>query len=177
MNDKLRAAASAGPLPEADRNLGYDPFQYAPPPRREITLRFALLRDDAVDPSPPAHAWDACWDLALPELEDVILVPGEERVVGLGFATAIPEGWCAHVAPRSSTQSYVAHGIIDAGYRGEWRVRLRNPDAGTKVFMAGDRIAQCYVLPVVVTHWVPVPTPGDLPPSDRGTGGFGSSGR
>lgn len=176
MNAKLRDAGHAGPLPVGDRTLGVDPFLHAAPDRRTVGIRFARLRDDALWPSPPAHPWDACWDLHLPDDEAVILVPGEERVVGLGIATEIPEGWCAHLAPRSSTQPYVSHGIIDAGYRGEWKVRLHNRDAGTKVFDGGSAVAQCWIAPVVLQRWDEVDA-ADLFPSERGGGGFGSSGR
>jgi dUTP pyrophosphatase len=102
-------------------------------------------------------------------------------VVGTGVALAVPEGYAAFVHPRSGLAARYgvtlvnAPGTIDAGYRGEIRVVLCNTDQ-TEPFVVrrGDRIAQLVVQPVVHARFQVV---AELPPSPRGDGGFGSTGR
>jgi dUTP pyrophosphatase len=130
--------------------------------------------------SPPAqaHAGDAAFDLAASE--SVILVPGAWAAVGTGLAMAIPPGWAGLVLPRSGHA--LRHGVgvvngpglIDAGYRGEIRVLLINHGNETVTFEPGDRIAQLMVLPVPDLEFIEV---DELPPTSRGAGGFGSTGR
>jgi len=135
-----------------------------------------LFRGDAV-PS-YAHPGDAGADLV--STEDVVLAPGERALVGTGVAIALPDGFVAFVVPRSGLAA--KHGItivnspgtIDAGYRGEIRVTLLNTDARESyAISAGDRIAQLIVMPVSRARFIPVER---LPGSDRGEGGFGSTG-
>jgi dUTP pyrophosphatase len=125
-----------------------------------------------------AHDDDAGYDLCA--LEGGVLEPGERASVGTGIAIALPWGHAGLVLPRSGLA--VRHGVtlvnspglIDAGYRGELRVLLMNTDA-TELFSwdAGDRIAQ---LVVVATAAPDIVVTDDLDPTDRGAGGFGSSG-
>jgi dUTP pyrophosphatase len=141
-----------------------------------IELPIQRLRDDAVVPT-RAYAGDAGLDLAA--CERVELAPGERALVGTGLAVAIPEGYAGFVQPRSGLAA--KHGItivntpglVDSGYRGELRVILHNTDAHqTFVVEPGMRIAQLVLLelpgvdPVVVD---------ELPASERGVRGFGSS--
>ena len=92
---------------------------------------------------------------------------------------AIPEGWAGLVTPRSGLAqrhglSIVnAPGVVDSGYRGEIRVILVNHGGEPAVLARGDRIAQMVVVPVVVADLLEVP---ELPGSERGEGGFGSTG-
>ena len=125
-----------------------------------------------------AHPGDAGADLL--SAEAVHLAPGERRLVGTGVAIALPDGQAAFVVPRSGLAA--KHGItvvnspgtIDAGYRGEIKVILLNTDREVPYDIAvGDRIAQLIVMPVTRAVFVPVQT---LPGSDRGEGGFGSTG-
>ncbi|MCV2488081.1 dUTP diphosphatase [Geodermatophilus sp. YIM 151500] len=121
---------------------------------------------------------DAGADLTL--AEDVVLAPLQRALVGTGVAVAIPEGYAGFVHPRSGLAhrfglSLVnAPGTIDAGYRGEIKVNLVNLDPTTPIALKrGDRIAQLVVQPVVRARFVPV---DELPASERGSGGHGSTG-
>ena len=141
-----------------------------------IELEVLRLREEAVVPD-RAYAGDAGLDLAT--CERVELEPGERTVASTGLAVAIPDGYAGFVQPRSglAARSGVAvvnsPGLIDSGYRGEIRVVLLNTDREqTFVAEPGDRIAQLVVLPVpeLVVREV-----AELPASERGVRGFGSS--
>jgi dUTP pyrophosphatase len=141
-----------------------------------IELAIQRLREDAVVPV-RAYAGDAGLDLAA--CEHVELEPGERAVVGTGLAVAIPEGYAGFVQPRSGLASQHgisvvnAPGLIDAGYRGEVRVVLLNTDRGeTFVVEPGMRIAQLVVLSIPQLELVEAE---ELPESERGVRGFGSS--
>ena len=141
-----------------------------------IELPIRRLRDDAVVPA-RAYEGDAGLDLAA--CERVELAPGERALVGTGLAVAIPEGHAGFVQPRSGLAA--KHGItvvntpglVDSGYRGELKVILLNTDARDAfVVEPGMRIAQLVVLPVPGIDPVEV---DELPESERGVRGFGSS--
>ncbi len=141
-----------------------------------IALPIRRLRDDAVVPS-RAYAGDAGLDLAA--CERVELGPGERAAVGTGLAVAIPEGYAGFVQPRSGLAArhgitiVNAPGLVDAGYRGELKVVLLNTDARESFLVEpGMRIAQLVVLPVPRVEPVEV---DELPESERGVRGFGSS--
>ena len=124
-----------------------------------------------------AYAGDAGLDLS--SCEHAVLEPGQRALVGTGIAVAIPDGYAGFVQPRSGLA--VKHGIsivnapglIDSGYRGELRVTLINTDE-TETFTVepGMRIAQLVVLPIPEVELVEV---DELPDSERGVRGFGSS--
>ena len=143
-----------------------------------MTLRFARLRDDALEPT-RAHDGDAGFDLYA--VEAARIGPGERASVGTGIAVAIPDGWAGLVLPRSGLAARHgitlpnAPGLIDAGYRGEVRVLLLNTDASEPFEVApGDRIAQL----LLVRHEAPeLVEVASLDETMRGAGGFGSSGR
>jgi dUTP pyrophosphatase len=125
-----------------------------------------------------AHPGDAGADLL--STDDVVLAPGERTMVGTGVSIALPDGYVALVVPRSGLAAkhgitlVNAPGTIDAGYRGEIHVILLNTDATEPyAISAGDRIAQLIVLPVTRARFIPVER---LPGSERGQGGFGSTG-
>ena len=141
-----------------------------------IELPIQRLREDAVVPA-RAYTGDAGLDLAA--CERVELGPGERAVVGTGLAVAIPDGYAGYVQPRSGLAA--RHGIsmvntpglVDSGYRGELKVILLNTDRSeTFVVEPGMRIAQLVVLPVPGVDPVVV---DELPASERGVRGFGSS--
>ena len=141
-----------------------------------IELPIQRLREDAVLPT-RAYAHDAGLDLAA--CERVELGPGERALVPTGLAIAIPEGHAGFVQPRSGLAA--KHGItivntpglIDSGYRGELQVALLNTDAREPfVVEPGMRIAQLVVLAVPAVSAVEV---DELPDSQRGVRGFGSS--
>jgi dUTP pyrophosphatase len=141
-----------------------------------IELVFQRLRDDAIVPV-RAYAGDAGLDLAA--CDRVELGPGERAVVGTGLAVAIPDGYAGFVQPRSGLAArhgisvVNAPGLIDSGYRGEVRVVLLNTDrTQTFVVEPGMRIAQLVILEVPQLELVETE---ELPESERGVRGFGSS--
>jgi dUTP pyrophosphatase len=112
--------------------------------------------------------------------EALVLAPGERALVGTGVSIALPDGYAAFVVPRSGLAAkhgitvVNAPGTVDAGYRGEIKVCLLNTDREAAFTIAvGDRIAQLIVSPVVRAQFIPVER---LPGSQRGDGGFGSTG-
>jgi dUTP pyrophosphatase len=136
-----------------------------------------------LDPDVPlparAHPGDAGLDLHAGE--DVTLKPGERGSVPTGIAVAIPEGYAGFVVPRSGLAArhgigvVNAPGLIDCGYRGEIRVLLVNLDPSEAVELRrGERIAQLVIQRVEHPELREVT---ELPPSARGEGGFGSTGR
>jgi dUTP pyrophosphatase len=141
-------------------------------------LLFQRLHQDAVVPE-RAYAGDAGLDLVA--CEGVEIGPGERAIVGTGLAVAIPDGHAGFVQPRSglATDHGVTvlntPGLIDSGYRGEVRVILLNTDAEASfVIEPGMRIAQLVVVPIVSVQTAEV---DELPASERGVRGFGSSSR
>jgi dUTP pyrophosphatase len=143
-----------------------------------IELPIRRLREDAVLPE-RAYAGDAGLDLAACERHE--LGPGERALVGTGLAVAIPEGYAGFVQPRSGLAArhgisvVNSPGLVDSGYRGEIRVVLLNTDAAEPfVVEQGMRIAQLVVLAVPELEPVVVE---ELPESERGVRGFGSSSR
>jgi dUTP pyrophosphatase len=116
---------------------------------------------------------------AVPEDEALVLRPGARTAVPTGLAFALPDGFEAQVRPRSglALKSGVtvanAPGTIDADYRGELKVLLVNLGEEDFVIRRGDRIAQLVIAPVVQAAWREV---GALDATDRGAGGFGSTG-
>jgi len=141
-----------------------------------IALPITRLREEATLPE-RAYSGDAGLDLA--SCERVELGPGERALVGTGLAVAIPEGFAGFVQPRSGLAArhgisvVNSPGLVDSGYRGELRVVLLNTDRETPfVVEPGMRIAQLVVLPVPELELVEL---DELPPSERGVRGFGSS--
>ena len=139
-------------------------------------LPIQRLRPEAVIPD-RAYSGDAGLDLSA--CERVELGPGQRAVVGTGLAVAIPEGHAGFVQPRSGLAA--RHGItivntpglVDSGYRGELRVVLLNTDRERGfVVEPGMRIAQLVVVPVAEPEPYEVK---ELPESERGVRGFGSS--
>jgi len=141
-----------------------------------IELPVRRLRPDAALPA-RAYAGDAGFDLTA--CERVELGPGERAPVPTGLAVAIPEGYAGFVQPRSGLAArngltiVNTPGLIDSGYRGELVVILLNTDREVPfVVEPGMRIAQLVVLPVPDVELVEV---DELPASERGVRGFGSS--
>jgi dUTP pyrophosphatase len=140
-------------------------------------LLVARLRDDAFLPA-QAYAGDAGLDLAA--CEHAELGPGERAVVGTGVAVVIPEGHAGLVLPRSGLAArhgltiVNAPGLIDSGYRGEVKVILLNTDAREPFTIEpGMRIAQLVLVEAASVRLVEVE---ELPESERGAAGMGSSG-
>jgi dUTP pyrophosphatase len=153
------------------------PQPAVPPGPAEVEVPVRLAGPDAAVPR-YALPGDAGADLTL--AEDVELAPLQRALVGTGVAVAIPEGYAGFVHPRSGLAHRLglslvnAPGTIDAGYRGEIKVNLVNLDPTTPLTLRrGERVAQLVVQPVVRARFVPVE---ELPASERGVGGHGSTG-
>ena len=142
-------------------------------------VRVLVRRLDAELPL-PARAREHDAGLDLYAAEAVTIEPGARALVPTGIALAIPPGYAGFVLPRSGlalrhgVTNLNTPGLIDAGYRGEVRVLLVNHDRAAAVIARGDRIAQLVIQQVEPTELIEV---DELPPSDRGAGGFGSTGR
>ena len=128
----------------------------------------------------PTRAYPGDAGLDLHALDPATLQPGERAAIRTGIAVEIPDGQAGLVLPRSGLArrhgiSVVnAPGLIDAGYRGEVQVLLLNTDRSEPFALAaGDRIAQ---LVLVSVHAPEVVEVQELAVSERGAGGFGSSG-
>lgn len=142
-----------------------------------MNLRIVRLDPRAIVPT-RAHAGDAGLDLYA--LDAATLEPGERASIATGIAVEIPAGQAGLVLPRSGLAAghgisvVNAPGLIDPTYRGEVKVLLLNTDRMTRFELAaGDRIAQL----VLVRVQTPTPVEVDrLSESERGAGGFGSSG-
>lgn len=108
---------------------------------------------------------------------DISLPPFSITKIHLGFATAFPPGYVGHICDRSSMGKKGIHifgGIIDSDYRGEWAVLLYNSQNKTQDIIKNDRIAQ--VLFYSILGW-PVEEVDELEITNRGTNGFGSTGK
>jgi len=133
-----------------------------------------LLSEDGIKPTRGSEG-SAGWDLYASE--DVLIVPGMSEVVPTSVAFAIPVGWCGIVTHRSSMafklDTIASLGIIDSDYRGEVRVKLFNTGTDGVKIKKGDRFAQ-----MVITQYMPNMRMVEvLPDTDRGTCGFGSTGK
>ncbi|WP_206241905.1 dUTP diphosphatase [Novosphingobium terrae] len=127
----------------------------------------------------PAYATSGAAGMDVVSAEDVVLAPGARHAVATGLSMAIPAGFEIQVRPRSGLA--LKHGIsapnapgtIDSDYRGEVKIILINH--GDKAFeiLRGDRVAQLVLAPVVQGGWLEVE---ELDATDRGEGGFGSTG-
>lgn len=139
-----------------------------------MKIKVKRLHPDAVVPS-YAYLGDAGADLVL--VEGGSLQPGEARDFPVGIAVEPPLGYFYDIRPRSSTLRkrglYVHPGTIDNGYRGPLFVYVRNDSRDAVTVEPGDRLAQMVLLPCVQPVVVEV---DELGPSDRGDGGFGSTG-
>lgn len=116
---------------------------------------------------------------ALPEAEPVVLQPGEWRLIPTGLCIALPSGYEAQIRPRSGLAAKHAitcvntPGTVDSDYRGEMRVNLINHGREPFTIQRGERIAQIVIAPLIQAVWDEVDT---LDETERGAGGFGSTG-
>ncbi len=142
-----------------------------------VDVRIKLLAHGARVPE-YAKAGDAGCDLRWfePEHASIVMRPDETRVLWCGIAIELPDGWEAQIRPRSSLSSKgarVALGTIDSGYRGQIGVTLFNASREMQRFERGDRIAQLVFAP---SHQAVFEVFDELADSQRGVGGWGSSG-
>lgn len=127
----------------------------------------------------PAYATEGAAGMDVVSAEDVTIAPGARHAVATGLAVAIPFGFEIQVRPRSGLA--LKHGItvpntpgtIDSDYRGELKVILINHGTESFEIVRGDRIAQLVIAPVTRASWLKVE---ELDATERGEGGFGSTG-
>ncbi len=133
--------------------------------------------DPSIELPAYARAGDAGLDLRA--AHDATLEPGARALVGTGLAVAIPPGYAGLMLPRSGlalSQGVTvlnAPGLVDAGYRGELKVLLVNHGDTAITVRRGDRVAQLVIQSVERAELIEVE---ELPASERGAGGFGSTG-
>jgi dUTP pyrophosphatase len=140
-----------------------------------VEIKFQKLHPDAQVPS-YAHTGDAGADVY--SVVEVILQPSDRAAIPTGLAVDIPLGYEIQVRPKSGLA--LKHGLavlnspgtVDAGYRGEIQVIVINLGKEAYTFVKGQKIAQLVLKPVIQAQYIE----GELGTSDRGVGGFGSTG-
>ncbi len=144
-----------------------------------MNIKYIKLRPDAITPT-YASAGSAGADLYSLPNEDVVIPAGETVFVHTGLAMEIPEGYCALIFARSGLASKRGLapankvGVVDSDYRGEFMVALYNQSGVTQTVGGGERIAQMVVIPYVRGEFELTDTLSD---TERGAGGFGSTGK
>lgn len=119
----------------------------------------------------------ACFDLYCPV--GAKIKPGETKTIPLNIKTEIPQGFCVLLFPRSSMSKFhliIANGtgVIDSDYRGEWKMKLTNIGKEEVAVFEGDRLIQGMLMPVLKVEFEKAESLSD---TERGTGGFGSTGK
>ena len=145
----------------------------------EFDVKIKILRDGAAVPK-IATAGSAAADLCTCTTEPVVIHPGETALLPTGFAMAVPQGFAAFIFARSGLG--IKHGIapancvgvIDSDYRGEVCVGLHNYSIEEYTVNPGDRVAQMAIMPIAAANFV---VAKELDDTDRGAGGFGSTGK
>lgn len=144
---------------------------------QQLSINITRLTDDVTI---PAYAYPGDAGMDLRAIEHVTLAPFERALVSTGLAVAIPEGYAGFVQPRSGlaikqgVTVLNTPGLIDSHYRGELKVALINLDPNNCFEVnPGDRIAQLVIQKVENVAWNVVDS---LDETERGQGGFGSSG-
>ena len=144
----------------------------------EIALKIKKLRPGARIPS-RGSAQSAGYDLYACLEESVTIAPGETKGIGTGLSLALPEGWFAGIFARSGLavkqglRPANCVGVCDADYRGEYIVPLFNDSNVPRTVEDGERVAQLILLPCASLTFEETE---ELPGTDRGAGGFGSTG-
>ena len=137
------------------------------------------LREGAVLPTFGSNE-AAGADLSACLEQDVTIAPGETVFVPTGLAMELPRGYAGLIYARSglACKRGLAPankvGVVDSDYRGEFIVALHNHGSQPQIISHGERIAQLVVTPVLIPEYIEVETLSD---TQRGTGGFGSTGR
>lgn len=148
-----------------------------------MELKFKRLTDTMTIPT-KAHPTDACFDIYADALSfrsdgEIWIAPHDTVLIPTGFATNIPHGYWGAIFARSGLASKQGLrpancvAVIDEPYTGEWKVPLHNDTNEPKVIKHGDRIAQFTLLPYYDIQLTEV---NELYTTDRGAGGFGSTG-
>lgn len=148
-----------------------------------MELKFKRLTNTMTIPT-KAHPTDACFDIYADALSfrsdgEIWIAPHDTVLIPTGFATNIPHGYWGAIFARSGLASKQGLrpancvAVIDEPYTGEWKVPLHNDTNEPKVVKHGDRIAQFTLLPYYDIQLTEV---NELDTTDRGAGGFGSTG-
>lgn len=122
----------------------------------------------------------AGYDLYADNTEPVIIPPHETRMISLGIVIEIPEGWFGAIFARSGLayregiRPANCVGVVDPDYRGEWMIALHNDTDEDKSVLPGERVAQLVIIPYMEAVFNEV---DELSVTERGTGGFGSTGK
>jgi len=147
-----------------------------------LTLKFKRLTSTMTIPT-KAHPTDACFDLYADiqnETGSLLICPHQTVKVNTGFATNIPAGyWCpiyarSGLASKQGLRPAQGVAVIDEPYTGEWLIPIHNDSEQVQEVRNGDRIAQFMLLPYFDTELIEV---NELDSTDRGDGGFGSTGK
>lgn len=138
-------------------------------------LKIKKLNEAAETPSYACHG-DAGLDL-----KAVTVTVTEDYIeYGTGLAIEIPYGFAAFIFPRSSISNYSlilanSVGLVDSGYKGELKVRFKKIGDKDKIYEIGNKVAQLVLMPIAIANSIEVVD--ELSATDRGTGGFGHSGK
>ena len=144
-----------------------------------MKIQVKKLRPDAVLPV-AGSAFAAGYDLYACIDAPVEIPPHTTAMVGTGLSIAVPEGWFGAVFARSGLAAKQGLrpancvGVCDSDYRGEYIVALHNDGEETRTVSPGDRIAQLVILPHMTAEFEEAE---ELPATERGAGGFGSTGK
>ena len=177
--DALKPSPSKRQILESIFQIFYDIFDEAIDRYHNYNIVLPIVLDEGAAVPTYAHDTDACADLYA--ADDVTLSAHTfSNMVRTGVHIALPEGWMAMIFPRSSigakTQNRLSNsvGIIDSEYRGQLGVLYDNLSDSDYEIKAGDRVAQMLVMP---SYKFKANVVDILPTSDRGEGGFGSTGK
>ena len=149
-----------------------------------LEMKFKRLSDTMIVPT-KAHDTDACFDIYADVLSsndngEICIFPHETVIIPTGFATNIPHGYWAAIFARSGLASKQGLrpancvAVIDEPYTGVWKIPIHNDGEDIRVIHHGDRIAQFTLLPY---YDIQLEEVNELDETDRGDGGFGSSGK
>jgi len=139
----------------------------------KVPIKIKKLNPEAIIPS-YAHEGDAGLDLF--SCEDLIIYPGERKLVPTGLSIELPEGYVALIWDKSGIASKGIHrlaGVGDSGYRGEYKIILLNTTKEIYEIKKGDKIAQLLIQPIMTAE---IEVVNELSETTRGEGGFGSTG-
>ena len=144
-----------------------------------VKVRFKKLNENATVPSYGSKSAAGADIYACTEGENIVIAPGETKMVHTGIALEIPEGYAGLVYARSgiATKRGLAPankvGVIESDYRGEIMVSLHNHSSDVQEITDGERIAQLVIAPYLAVEFSQV---DELSDTERGSGGFGSTG-
>ena len=130
----------------------------------------------------PKYETDGSAGMDLYSTKNTWIIPGQISIISTGIAISLAKGYEAQIRPRSGLAAKYgitvvnAPGTIDSDYRGEIKIILTNLSRQQHQVLRGNRIAQMVINRVEQINWLPVETGLDLEQSERGSGGFGSTG-